>query len=53
MVNEHHQTPTCMNVAVPLSAAIFARQTKKAASASSATRSPIAAIRSGSPKKWR
>ena len=29
MVNEHHQTATCMNVAVPLSAAILARQTKK------------------------
>jgi alkanesulfonate monooxygenase SsuD/methylene tetrahydromethanopterin reductase-like flavin-dependent oxidoreductase (luciferase family) len=28
MVNEHHQTATCMNVAVPLSAAILARQTK-------------------------
>jgi alkanesulfonate monooxygenase SsuD/methylene tetrahydromethanopterin reductase-like flavin-dependent oxidoreductase (luciferase family) len=30
MVNEHHQTATCLNVAVPLSAAILARQTKNA-----------------------
>jgi alkanesulfonate monooxygenase SsuD/methylene tetrahydromethanopterin reductase-like flavin-dependent oxidoreductase (luciferase family) len=28
MVNEHHQTATCLNVTVPLSAAILARQTK-------------------------
>ncbi len=30
MLNEHHQTATCMDVAAPLSAAILARQTKKA-----------------------
>jgi alkanesulfonate monooxygenase SsuD/methylene tetrahydromethanopterin reductase-like flavin-dependent oxidoreductase (luciferase family) len=29
MVNEHHQTPTCLNAAVPLTAAILARQTKQ------------------------
>jgi alkanesulfonate monooxygenase SsuD/methylene tetrahydromethanopterin reductase-like flavin-dependent oxidoreductase (luciferase family) len=29
MVNEHHQTPTCLNAAVPLTAAILARQTKR------------------------
>ena len=28
MVNEHHQTATCLNAAVPLTAAILARQTK-------------------------
>jgi alkanesulfonate monooxygenase SsuD/methylene tetrahydromethanopterin reductase-like flavin-dependent oxidoreductase (luciferase family) len=28
MVNEHHQTATCMDVAAPLSLAILARQTK-------------------------
>src|SRR5262249_24708211 len=28
MLNEHHQTATCLNVAVPLTAAILARQTK-------------------------
>jgi alkanesulfonate monooxygenase SsuD/methylene tetrahydromethanopterin reductase-like flavin-dependent oxidoreductase (luciferase family) len=30
MLNEHHQTATCTNVAAPLSAAILARQTKTA-----------------------
>jgi alkanesulfonate monooxygenase SsuD/methylene tetrahydromethanopterin reductase-like flavin-dependent oxidoreductase (luciferase family) len=30
MVNEHHATPTCMDVACPLTLAILARQTKKA-----------------------
>ena len=30
MLNEHHQTATCIDVAAPLSAAILARQTKKA-----------------------
>ncbi len=30
MVNEHHQTATCIDVAAPLSLAILARQTKKA-----------------------
>jgi alkanesulfonate monooxygenase SsuD/methylene tetrahydromethanopterin reductase-like flavin-dependent oxidoreductase (luciferase family) len=30
MLNEHHQTATCMDVAAPLSAAILARQTKNA-----------------------
>jgi alkanesulfonate monooxygenase SsuD/methylene tetrahydromethanopterin reductase-like flavin-dependent oxidoreductase (luciferase family) len=30
MVNEHHQTATCLNPAAPLSLAILARQTKKA-----------------------
>ncbi len=30
MLNEHHQTATCTNVAAPLSAAILARQTKNA-----------------------
>src|SRR5258708_5200238 len=30
MLNEHHQTATCMDVCAPLSAAILARQTKKA-----------------------
>ena len=29
LVNEHHQTATCLDVAAPLSAAILARQTKK------------------------
>ena len=29
MVNEHHQTATCLNAAVPLTAAILARQTKR------------------------
>ena len=29
MVNEHHQTATCIDVAAPLSAAILARQTRK------------------------
>jgi len=29
MVNEHHQTATCIDVAAPLSAAILARQTSK------------------------
>ena len=29
MVNEHHQTATCMDVAAPLSAAILARQTSQ------------------------
>jgi alkanesulfonate monooxygenase SsuD/methylene tetrahydromethanopterin reductase-like flavin-dependent oxidoreductase (luciferase family) len=30
MVNEHHQTATCIDVTAPLSLAILARQTKKA-----------------------
>ncbi len=30
MVNEHHQTATCIDVAAPLSLAILARETKKA-----------------------
>ncbi len=30
MLNEHHQTATCLDVAAPLSAAILARQTSKA-----------------------
>ncbi|MDP4593068.1 MAG: LLM class flavin-dependent oxidoreductase, partial [Beijerinckiaceae bacterium] len=30
MVNEHHQTATCVDVAAPLSLAILARQTKNA-----------------------
>ncbi|MBK18766.1 MAG: LLM class flavin-dependent oxidoreductase [Rhodospirillaceae bacterium] len=30
MINEHHQTATCLNSAAPLSVAILARQTKKA-----------------------
>lgn len=30
MLNEHHQTATCMDVCAPLSAAILARQTKNA-----------------------
>ena len=30
MVNEHHQTATCLNPAAPLALAILARQTKKA-----------------------
>lgn len=30
MLNEHHQTPTCIDAAAPLPAAILARQTKKA-----------------------
>ncbi|MGE0651638.1 MAG: LLM class flavin-dependent oxidoreductase [Alphaproteobacteria bacterium] len=30
MLNEHHQTATCTDVAAPLSAAILARQTKRA-----------------------
>ncbi|HUB94348.1 MAG TPA: LLM class flavin-dependent oxidoreductase [Stellaceae bacterium] len=30
MLNEHHQTPTCLNAAAPLSAAILARQTRNA-----------------------
>src|SRR5277367_4211578 len=30
MLNEHHQTPTCLNAAAPLSAAILARQTRTA-----------------------
>ncbi len=29
LLNEHHQTATCLDVAVPLSAAILARQTSK------------------------
>ena len=29
MLNEHHQTATCLDAAAPLSAAILARQTKK------------------------
>lgn len=29
MLNEHHQTATCLNAAVPLTAAILARQTKR------------------------
>ena len=29
MVNEHHQTATCMDVAAPLSAAILARHTSQ------------------------
>jgi alkanesulfonate monooxygenase SsuD/methylene tetrahydromethanopterin reductase-like flavin-dependent oxidoreductase (luciferase family) len=29
MVNEHHQTATCLNAAVPLTAAILARQTSR------------------------
>ncbi len=29
MLNEHHQTPTCLDAAVPLTAAILARQTSK------------------------
>ena len=27
MLNEHHQTPTCLDAAVPLTAAILARET--------------------------
>jgi alkanesulfonate monooxygenase SsuD/methylene tetrahydromethanopterin reductase-like flavin-dependent oxidoreductase (luciferase family) len=30
MLNEHHQTPSCIDACAPLSAAILARQTKKA-----------------------
>ena len=30
MLNEHHQTPTCIDTCVPLSAAILARQTRRA-----------------------
>lgn len=30
MLNEHHQTPSCIDTCAPLSAAILARQTKKA-----------------------
>jgi alkanesulfonate monooxygenase SsuD/methylene tetrahydromethanopterin reductase-like flavin-dependent oxidoreductase (luciferase family) len=30
MLNEHHQLPACINAAVPLTAAILARQTKRA-----------------------
>jgi alkanesulfonate monooxygenase SsuD/methylene tetrahydromethanopterin reductase-like flavin-dependent oxidoreductase (luciferase family) len=30
MTNEHHSTPTCMDVACPLTLAILARQTKRA-----------------------
>lgn len=52
MVNEHHQTATCLDVAAPLSAAILARQTRKAASAFWAIRSRTAAIPCASPKKW-
>src|SRR4029078_7163622 len=29
MVNEHHQTATCLDVAAPLSAGVLARQTRK------------------------
>ena len=29
MLNEHHQTPTCLDPAVPLTAAILARETAK------------------------
>lgn len=29
MLNEHHQTPTCLDAAVPLTAAILARETTK------------------------
>src|SRR5262245_2596444 len=29
MLNEHHQTATCLNAAVPLTAAILARQTRR------------------------
>lgn len=29
MLNEHHQTPTCLDAAVPLTAAILARETSK------------------------
>jgi alkanesulfonate monooxygenase SsuD/methylene tetrahydromethanopterin reductase-like flavin-dependent oxidoreductase (luciferase family) len=29
MLNEHHQTPTCLDTAAPLAAAILARQTSK------------------------
>ena len=53
MLNEHHQTATCTDVAAPLSAAILARQTKKARTASSAIRWPTAPTRSASPRKWR
>ncbi|MFM2128810.1 MAG: hypothetical protein RL477_356, partial [Pseudomonadota bacterium] len=30
MLNEHHQTPTCLDAAVPLMAAVLARITKRA-----------------------
>lgn len=53
MVNEHHQTATCIDTAAPLSLAILARQTKNARSAFSAIRSPIAAILFALPRKWR
>jgi len=29
MLNEHHQTPTCLDAAVPLMAAVLARQTRR------------------------
>ena len=54
MLNEHHQTPTCIDTAAPLEPRHPRPPDQaRAASASSATRSATATTRSASPRKWR
>jgi hypothetical protein len=47
MVNEHHQTATCIDTCAPLSLAILARQTRNARLCI------LAETRSASPRRWR
>ena len=53
MVNEHHQTATCVDPAAPLMLAALARLSKKARLLISAIRSPTAGSRCASPRRWR
>ena len=53
MLNEHHSTATCLDVAVPLSAAIVARETRPGPDPPPRQpRSPTGPTRSGWPRRW-
>jgi hypothetical protein len=55
MVNEHHNTPTCMHLAANLSAAALIQRTRhcKILSSCSGMSSPYGTTRCGWPKRWR
>ena len=53
MLNEHHQTATCVDPAAPIVLGALARLSKRRGSSSSATRSPTAGSRCASPRRWR
>ena len=52
MLNEHHNTPTCLGATMNLEAAILARTTKKPKIVLLGNPLPFSITRSGWPKSW-